>query len=170
MEADLETLYDITEEKELTSEENVYVVPPKLFDPIKIYLTWESEKDSEKYPSFYVRISPNTWNQKTNTICSWMVNASEDDDEEKETIQLLKQEELMDYIYWIFQHIFYDSNPTDSNEILLPNLPSISLEPSKLKDELYMSNMADHVAEYVKFLTNHWPVRKSRLASESSPM
>ena len=76
----------------------------------------------------------------------------------------------MDYIYWIFQHIFYDSNPTDSNEILLPNLPPISLEANKLKDEAYMSNMAEHVAEYVRFLTNHWPVRKSRLASESSSM
>ena len=87
-EVELETVYDIVEEeKELTSEENVYVVPPKLFDSVKIIFEWNSEEDDINSPSFYIRISPNTWNQKTNTICSWLVNASEESNGDEETIR-----------------------------------------------------------------------------------
>lgn len=167
-EVDLETVYDNVEEIELTNEENVYVVPPKLFESVKIFFEWKTEDETEKYPEFYVKISPNTWNQKTNTICSWMVNASEDiDDDKGETIQILKQEEVIEYIHWLFQNLYYDSNPTDSNTIILPNMPSILLQSKKLKDEAYMVGIADHVANYIRFLTNHWPVQKSRLATSN---
>lgn len=160
-EIDLETVYDANRVGE-----DIYIVPERLFDPIKLYFTWNNEKDLEEYPSFYVRISPNTWNQKTNMICSWMVNTSEDEDEHTETIQVLKQSELVDYVYYLFQNLYYDENPTDDNEIALPNMPTIKLQSKKVHNTEYMEAIANYITGYIVFLTNHWPVRKSRLVSE----
>lgn len=149
----------VFEKKEIYETEDI--IQEGLFEVCKLYFSWISEEDLARYPSFYIKISPNTWNKKTNTICSWSVTAIEDENEDTATIQILNQGEVVDYIYYLFQNLYYDTKPTDENQIIMPNIPSISLQANKIHDRKYMEGIADHVTGYIIFLTKHWPILKS---------